>query len=167
MADVSLLSLRMSAGWLWRMELSRAGAELAHIVQFAPTGEIAGEGITLHITDLPWFAHWLRGSYSGHEWPPERMMPSGATLFVEPNPTPELWIERRTPRPWTHADSDDFQWEHDSLGDPQQERDPVPTPPRLMLFQEDLQPLVGWLEQCSEAFGVDTRSAGKRRSSGR
>lgn len=131
--------LALSRGWLWRMRFAGDERQTVHVEQWNPQEKTVGEGIEIQIDDLPWVARWLRGSYTADEWPSQRQFPGGSVLSMEPVPKPELWIEQKSSR--------------ESLG----ESYPRSSVRRLMLFEEDLRPLVAWLEERTKALGVGMR----------
>ncbi len=132
-------TLGLSRGWTWHMRLTGAGHAVARIEQTSPDGHLAGNAIEVRTTDLHWVAHWLRGSYMADEWPPMRQFGGGAVLFMEPVPKPELWIEQQNP----HEHGSEVLSSTDAPKG------------RLMLFEEDLRPIVEWLLERSSVLGVD------------
>lgn len=136
--------LALSRERSWALLLDGADQQTIRIADVSADGTRAHSEIALLITDLPWVARWLRGSYTADEWPPETRLPSGASLSMEPVPKPELWIEQ-----WALPS------DHPQPAARKQIR-------RLMLFEEDLRPVVEWLLQYCNTHGLDLGSARPR-----
>ena len=137
------LTLTLSRGWRWRLRFTEGGRRTVHIEQNHPEGEPIWSGIAIQIDELSWVAHWLRGAYTADEWPPQRRFPGGSVLSMEPVPRPELCIELL-------------------VGEWPVEWHPGSSSLRVMLFEEDLRPLVEWLETVAATLGVSIR--GRRRT---
>lgn len=141
-------SLALSHGWKWELTRKSADAGVFRIVQTNSDDRNApAASIEVRVVDLPWIWIWLMGSYSAEEWPSTRNFPGGTVLFMEPNPKPEVWLVQ-------FPDSDDGTWY--GHGESSRPAEPVG---RLVLFEEDLQPIVAWLEELSTRFGIERRAA--------
>ena len=141
-------SLSLSHGWKWNLTRKPGDDGIFRIEQTNGHDRKApSASIEVHAVDLPWIWIWLRGAYTAEEWPSTRNFPGGTVLFMEPNPKPEVWLVQ-------YPSSDDGLW----YGQGRNFREPKPVG-RLVLFEEDLRPLVAWLEGLYTRFGIDMRAA--------
>jgi hypothetical protein len=141
-------SLTLSHGWIWVLTRKVGDDGVFRIEQTNPAyPESATASIEVHVVDVPWICHWLRGSYTADEWPHVRNFPGGTVLFMLPHPKPEVWLEQ-------FPDSDDGTWygHDDSVRDAQ-------AVGRLVLFEEDLKHIVAWLNELTTAFGIGRHAA--------
>lgn len=139
--------LELSRGWIWRLHLIGPEGSTARIDQSHPDAAHVDNSIQFPVTDLPWVAFWIYGSYTADEWAPSRRLSDGTVLFMDPNPKPEVQIEQRR-----------------SLHEPPYASSRGnKTDAALTLFEEDLKPLVAWLRELSSEFGVDFESQRGRR----
>lgn len=141
-------SLELSHGWKWELTRKQDDAGVFRIVQTNSADRNApAAAIEVHVVDLPWIWIWLMGSYSAEEWPSIRNFPGGTVLHMAPDPKPEVWLMQ-------FPDSDDgTRYGH---GESFRRAEPIG---RLVLFEEDLQPIVAWLEALSTRFGIERRAA--------
>ena len=130
--------LRLSRGWVWGAHLIGTDGSTARIDQSHPDAANADNSIRFPLTDLPFVAHWIRGLYSAEEWPSQRRFSDGTVLFMDPNPTPELRLCSTTDRSNAIVAT-------------------------LTLYEDDLVPLVEWLDELASEFGVDLVSQRRRR----
>lgn len=141
-------SLTLSHGWTWVLTRKVGDDGVFRIEQTnSADREAPSASIEVHVVDVPWIGHWLRGSYTADEWPPVRNFPGGTVLFMLPDPKPEVWLEQ-------FPDSDDGTWygHNDTVRG-------AKNVGRLVLFEEDLQRIVAWLEELSTTFGIDRHAA--------
>jgi len=129
--------LLLSRGWIWSAHLIGTEGVTARIDQSQPEAN-EENSLQFPLTDLPRVAHWIRGSYSAEEWPSQRRFSDGTALFMSPNPTPELRICSTTDRAGEIVAA-------------------------LTLYEEDLVPLVEWLDELASEFGVDLVTQRRRR----